>query len=160
MWGRIKYAEFRNSGHRIIVKNRVFKTFRKYIKGKAENEAGGILLGYVYKNCSEIINITVPNKYDSFGQNFFIRSKRGAQPRINKAWSKSNGGVIYLGEWHTHLEAGPKPTSIDKEMIYDSLKKTRMEIDFLFLIIVGLKNTYWVGKQMKEGLIELKKSTN
>ena len=31
-----------------------------------------------------------------------------------------------------------------------------MEIDFLYLVIVGQNETYWVGKRTKEGLIELK----
>jgi len=30
-----------------------------------------------------------------------------------------------------------------------------MEIDFLYLIIVGCNSTYWVGKQTMEELIEL-----
>jgi integrative and conjugative element protein (TIGR02256 family) len=138
----------------------VFKTFKEYTNREIDYEAGGILLGYVYKNYSEIIIATVPNKYDSFGSNFFIRSKIGAQPQINKAWHRSNGTVIYLGEWHTHLEINPKPTIIDKNMIINSLKKTKMEIDFLYLIIVGLNNTFWVGVQTEKDLIELRKVDN
>lgn len=160
MRNRIRDTEFRYLEHSLVIKKNVFKAFRKYTKGKIRYEAGGILLGYVYKNHSEIIRVTVPNKYDSFGPNFFIRSKRGAQPQINKTWHKSNGTVIYLGEWHTHLEINPKPTRIDKNMTINSLKKTIMEIDFLYLIILGLNHTYWVGKQTKKELIELKKVNN
>jgi len=155
-----KDTEFCYLTHRLIIKRNVFRTFKKYTSGKVGYEAGGILLGCVYKNHSEVIKVTVPNKFDTFSTNFFIRSKRGAQPQINKAWHKSNGTVIYLGEWHTHLEADPKPTCTDKEMIFNSLKKTKMEINFLYLILVGLNSTYWVGKQTVKGLIELKESTN
>jgi integrative and conjugative element protein (TIGR02256 family) len=84
-----------------------------------------------------------------------VRSKKGTQPQINKAWKKSRGTEIYLGEWHTHFEVNPTPSLTDKNMVKNSLRKTIMEIDFLFLIIVGLNRTIWVGKQTKEGLIEL-----
>ena len=156
MQSKIKDIEFGNSYHKLIIKKSIIKTFSKLVSKKATNESGGILLGNVYKNHCEIVKVTKPNKYDSFGPNFFVRSKRGAQPHINKAWKKSNGTEIYLGEWHTHFEEEPKPSLTDKNLIINSLRKTKMEIDFLFLIIVGFNRTFWVGKQTKEELIELK----
>jgi len=157
MYNKIKNIEFSNPNHRIIIKKHVFKKFHKYMNKKTKNEAGGILLGNVYKDRCEIVKITKPNKYDSFGPNYFVRSKRGAQPQINRAWKKSNGTNIYLGEWHTHFANDPKPSLTDKNMIINSLNKTKMEINFLFLVIVGLNNTFWVGKQTREKLIELNK---
>jgi hypothetical protein len=41
-------------------------------------------------------------------------------------------------------------------MIYNMLKDTKMEIDFLFTIIVGT-NEYWIGYQTGKKLIKLKK---
>lgn len=119
------------------------------------HEVGGILLGLVFKDYCEIVKITLPNKFDRFGHNFFIRSKKGAQPRIDNAWSKSDGTIIYLGEWHSHKENNPKPSLTDKELIKNSLRTTKMEIDFLFLIIVGQNCNLWVAKQTKNKLIEL-----
>ena len=156
MQNRIKDIEFGKSNHRLIIKKSVFKTFSKFTRKKVNNESGGILLGNVYKKHCEIVKVTMPNKYDSFGPNFFVRSKRGAQPYINKSWKKSNGTEIYLGEWHTHFEVEPRPTLTDKNMIINSLRKTKMEIDFLFLVIVSLHKTFWVGRQTIGGLIELK----
>jgi len=146
MQSKIRDIGFGKSYHRLIIKKSVLKTFSKFVSKKANNESGGIFLGNVYKNHCEIVKVTTPNKYDSFGPNFFVRSKRGAQPQINKAWKKSNGTEIYLGEWHTHFEDEPKPSLTDKNLVINSLRKTKMEIDFLFLIIVGLNRTLWVGK--------------
>ncbi len=154
---KIKKLEFFYFKHRLIIENKAIKAFTKYSNRKIYHEAGGILLGYVYCNYSKIIKVTVPNKYDSFSSHFFIRSKKGAQPQINKAWSKSKGTLIYLGEWHTHSEINPKPSEVDKNMILRSLNETKMEINFLYMIIAGLNNTYWVGIQTKKELIELKK---
>lgn len=143
--------------HRLLIRNNVFKKFQKYFSKSRKREAGGILVGYVYEDHCEIVNATGPNRFDLFGYNYFVRSKRGAQPKINKAWARSNGTVIYLGEWHTHFEKYPRPSATDKSLMINSLRTTNMEIDFLFLIIVGLKNTYWVGKQAGDNLIELKR---
>lgn len=156
MQSKIEDIEFVNSYHRLIVRKKVIKTFSKFASEKVNNESGGILLGNVYKNLCEIVKVTTPNKYDSSGPNFFVRSKRGAQPHINKVWKNSDGTEIYLGEWHTHFEDEPKPSLTDRNLVINSLKKTKMEINFLFLIIVGLNRTFWVGKQTKEGLLELK----
>ena len=156
MQSKIKEIEFGNLSHRLIIKKSVLKIFHRFADKKSINEAGGILLGNVYNSHCEVVNITIPNKYDSYGRNFFVRSKRGAQPQINKAWKKSRGTEIYLGEWHTHFEVNPTPSITDKQLVKNSLQKTRMEIDFLFLVIVGQKRTLWVGKQTKDGLIELK----
>ena len=142
---KIKKLEFFHPKHNVIIKNKALKTFIKYSSKNNYHEAGGILLGSVYYNYVKIAKATVPNKYDSYGHNFFIRSKKGAQLHINKAWNKSKGTMIYLGEWHTHQEINPKPTAIDKNMILQSLSNTKMEIEFLYLIIIGLNNTFWVG---------------
>ena len=55
-----------------------------------------------------------------------------------------------MGEWHTHPDINPKPSITDIDMIKKQLKETEMEIDFLYLIIVGRDDTYWVAKQNNE----------
>jgi integrative and conjugative element protein (TIGR02256 family) len=141
----------------LLIGSDIFRKFQKYFDKSRKREAGGILLGQVYEDHSEIINVTGPNRFDFSGYNYFVRSKRGAQPKINKAWARSNGTLVYLGEWHTHFEKYPKPSATDKNLMANSLRTTKMEIDFLFLIIVGLDNTYWVGKQIGNKLVELKR---
>lgn len=138
--------EFSNSTATLNISSTAIEKFRKYEQREGCNESGGILLGYVTKNCDYIQKVTVPNKYDSKGLTFFIRSKEPAQKKINKSWKISKGSLIYLGEWHTHYKNNPKPSHNDVNMIKRALKNTDMEIDFLYLIIVGANNTYWVGR--------------
>ena len=157
MQSTLKGIEFANSGNRLIFRAKVLSIFRKYAQKKGPDEAGGILLGYVYRNHVEIAKVTTPSRFDSFGRCFFIRSKISAQAQINKAWKRSRGSLIYLGEWHTHSEINPKPSDVDRKMIIKSLKETEMEINFLYLIIVGHNFSYWVGKQMQRKLTELKR---
>jgi integrative and conjugative element protein (TIGR02256 family) len=149
---KVEYSHF---SHRLFISSAVLKDFSRYFDKSKKKEAGGILLGHVREDYSEIVGITGPNSFDLFGYNYFVRSKRGAQPAIDRAWTKSGGTLIYLGEWHTHFEKSPRPSETDKMLIANSQKRTKMEIDFLFMVIVGLENNYWIGKQIKDRLIEL-----
>lgn len=154
MWKKcVNYIEFPDLTHSLRISPKVLKIFDKYEQKEENFEAGGILLGYVYKNYDEIVKVTVPTRSDSRGFFSFVRSKIAAQLRINKSWKKSRGSLIYLGEWHTHCEINPRPSAIDRNMIRKVFEETKMEINFLYLIIVGLNGTYWVGKQTMGKLI-------
>jgi len=152
----LKDTKFPHQKDTLIIKSNVINVFRKYEQRADKNESGGILLGNVYSDHSEIVKVTTPNIFDKFGKYFFVRSKTGAQPQINRDWKKTEGILIYLGEWHTHSEINPKPSNEDKRMIKKALMETTMEIDFLYIVIVGQFDTYWAGKQTKGSLIELK----
>ncbi len=155
MWkSRLEYLEFSDSIHRVRFHLAVVRIFRKYEQKESKLEAGGILLGYVYENYDEIVNATAPSKLDSRYPLSFNRSKIPAQLKINRSWKRSKGHLIYLGEWHTHCETDPSPSTVDYDMIRKVFEETKIKTDFLYLIIVGLNNTYWVGRQTAEELIK------
>jgi integrative and conjugative element protein (TIGR02256 family) len=137
------------------ISEKVRKAFEKYEQKEGCCENGGILLGHVARDYVMITEATTPTRFDLKTIITFVRAKIPAQLRINKAWRKSNGALIYLGEWHTHRETNPTPSAQDKKMILKSLQETKMEIDFLYLIVVGINRTYWVGKQNKNGLTKV-----
>ena len=156
MWKRrVRHLEFSDRIRRVIISSRVLKVFRKYEQKSGEFEAGGILFGNVYDDHDSIIKITLPNQLDTREFNFFNISKIPAQLQINKSWKRSNGYLIYLGEWHTHSEINPQPSTIDIKMIKKTFRETEMEINHLYLIIVGIGNSLWVGRQDSKGLVKL-----
>ena len=140
---------------RVTLSFRVLQTLRRFEQKNNKNEAGGILLGKVYQDIILMEKVTVPGLYDKFGRYYYIRSKKTAQRVINKFWESSNGRTIYLGEWHTHPVMNPTPSPQDRKMIKKCLKSTKMEIEFLILIIVGLSESIWVGIQTNDTLIKL-----
>jgi len=151
----LNYVEFSDYKRSLRIHPRVLKNFKKYEQKEGDFEAGGILLGYVYKDYDKTVKVTTPNQLDSKGFFFFNRSKIPAQLQINRSWKRSRGSLIYLGEWHTHHEKTPFLSTVDENMIKKVLEETEMEIDFLYLILVGLNGTYWVGRQTTNGLIKL-----
>jgi integrative and conjugative element protein (TIGR02256 family) len=129
----------------LVLTEDVMSALRTHIQTKGRKEAGGILLGTVYPGERVIIQrATTPGPLDKAGFYFFDRSRKRAQRVVNKLWKKSAGLCIYLGEWHTHPELNPSPSSRDRRMIRNMLAQTKMEVEFLFLIIVGIESI-WIG---------------
>ncbi|MFL9837111.1 Mov34/MPN/PAD-1 family protein [Flavobacterium sp. ST-75] len=106
-------------------------------------EAGGILLGY-YITSEEfcIIEISLPCVEDKATRYSFIRSRKNAQKIIDKNFKRSDGKIIYLGEWHTHPEDYPSPSGVDRNSIKERLKKDKLNSDVIFTLILGRKGLY------------------
>lgn len=120
-------------------------------------ESGGILLGRYFKSYISVDNITVPGDGDKRGLAFFHRDKSRAQSIVNQIFNGSNGTIIYLGEWHTHNESSPSPSSIDRIQLKQALTKSRLHFNFIIVIVVGNRNilgNLWVGYQDVNSLIE------
>ena len=122
-----------------------------------QHESGGVLLGQVKKNCIYITRISFPSSNDKSSRYSFWRNKKNAQSIIDYEFYNSGGTVIYIGEWHTHPENHPSPSSIDINMIKTQFKKNKINETFLIMIIVGLKG-YYFGFYDGENLYKLNKS--
>ena len=137
---------------RVKIPQRVLDEFCTYEQRKDRNESGGILLGLVFKDYDEILELGVPSRNDKAGLFSFIRRKKPVQQKINRAWNTSGGYIIYLGEWHTHPRSDSTPSEKDRRMIENALQKTLMEIDYLYLVIAGSNRSVWIGRQERKGL--------
>lgn len=79
--------------------------------GLIKKEAGGVLMGKLYKDSADIIidKLTLPSQKDTRSRFRFLRHFFSHQKRIDEEWEKSNKTCTYLGEWHTHPEDYPTP---------------------------------------------------
>lgn len=129
---------------------RIFNKYKQY--NHTQHESGGILLGKVYSDLIIIDQISEPSREDKSGRFYFIRNVDKAQKIVERVWKESNSERIYLGEWHTHPEDIPAPSRDDKILLKNMLKHSRMEIDFLFMVILGRVSSYFaiIQKGMKE----------
>lgn len=133
----------------------IFEGFRQ--KTAWQHESGGILLGRIYPEKIVIEKASAPNKKDKSGRYFFERDVKTAQKIVNDSWNETCGEVVYFGEWHTHPENNPTPSLIDKMLITNMLRDTKMEVEFLFLVIVGISNDYVAIQKKGSVIIELNK---
>lgn len=111
-------------------------------------EAGGVLLGRLLLECPHAIvdEVTVPVRGDRRHRFWFRRSRRRHQDVVTRRWMESGGTCLYLGEWHTHPEADPAPSSTDERDWRRRLAHDTFDTDSLFFVIVGtLQICAWEG---------------
>ncbi len=131
---------------KLVIEDEVLSGIYKFNPINYKNENGGILLGKFNKknNTYIITNISTTNSKDRKGKYFFIRNKKQAQMVIDKYWKISNGEINYLGEWHTHDEQYPTPSFIDKQLVKQMLNNKNIEINNVFMIILGKDENLYI----------------
>lgn len=105
----------------------------------AASESGGILLGRIILEALDVYidEVTVPSRWDRASRFSFFRSARPAQRAVRRAWEQSAGTHNYLGEWHTHPEPIPRPSSTDLEDWQRIARTASFEQEALFFLIAG-----------------------
>ncbi|WP_046180579.1 Mov34/MPN/PAD-1 family protein [Domibacillus tundrae] len=135
----------------------VFNEYRQLEKGDAE--AGGTLLGRFILESSDIVidKVTVPMERDIRKRCYFKRNREDHQKVVYSIWEESRGTCNYLGEWHTHPEPHPTPSSHDLKEWEKVLENTVYDAEELFFLIIGTKSIgVWVGNKAS---LKIKKLT-
>lgn len=125
---------------RVKISTTVLKVFSEHIQIKNfHNEAGGILMGRQIKNSLNVVidEISIPQLKDHRTRFTFFRHFLGHQSIINTLWTQSKGTCNYLGEWHTHPQAIPIPSSVDLKSWDKLANDVKSEFNFLLFIILG-----------------------
>ena len=98
----------------VLFQASVLETFGVYRQNSmAATEAGGILLGHVRGEHLEVIQATPPQAGDVRRRMQYERNDPAHQTIADLMWRQSDGETRYLGEWHTHPEDRPSPSSVD-----------------------------------------------
>ena len=111
-------------------------------------EAGGILMGRLLRGSNNIVvdEITEPLPGDVRTRFTFERAAKQHQSVLDAHWSESRGTCGYLGEWHTHAEPFPSPSSVDLRDWRRRLRSDEFDIGQLFFVIVGTEDIgVWQG---------------
>lgn len=113
-----------------------------------DREAGGVLLGRHLLHTSDIVidEITEPMSGDRRSRFEFRRGQKSHQRRSDEVWEASGSTCVYLGEWHTHPEPDPTPSSTDLNDWRRRLRTDAFDGDALYFIIVGTQTIRaWEG---------------
>jgi integrative and conjugative element protein (TIGR02256 family) len=119
------------------------------------NETGGVLIGKRVGSIWVISSPMPPSSKDLAGRTWHKRNREDAQALINSEFDRTDGLCNYLGEWHTHPEPNPRPSTHDYRMLEDLLRTSKLEITFLIGVIVGNKTQGCVWIQDQIGRREL-----
>lgn len=123
---------------------------------KNDFEAGGLIIGALRQKKEElfllnspphieITDVSEPGLNDLRTRFSFVRKGKHHRELVKKGKINSNNDIDYLGEWHTHPEANPLPSSID---VYHW--KKNLNGRHAALIIIGIESVwvgYWDGKK-------------
>jgi integrative and conjugative element protein (TIGR02256 family) len=108
----------------------------------AKPESGGILLGYRRGPHLHIVEATSPFSGDRQSRFAFDRAAQGHRKIALHRWRESNGFIDYLGEWHSHPEMEPRPSSIDISGWRAILKARK---NTMLFIVLGNRTNDWYG---------------
>ncbi|MBD8051807.1 Mov34/MPN/PAD-1 family protein [Limnohabitans radicicola] len=118
------------------------ETFCQYVQASdTDCEAGGLLLGSVHGAHMLIQQATVPTAWDKRFRHLFERMPFGHEAIALSRWMASQGTVRYLGEWHSHPEDHPHPSSLDR-LEWGRLSAKRQDKRPMLAVIVGRKALY------------------
>lgn len=123
------------------IEESVQNKLNKYIKNnKFKIESGGILIGTLNHamNKTTITDITEPQHEDCQTKFMFTRYEKGHQDIMDKLWKNSKYTKTYLGEWHTHNEASPIPSFVDKHN-WIKISERDKNAQLLVFIIIGTR---------------------
>lgn len=127
----------------ILVEANVISLIDSYRQDRFfKKEAGGILLGFRRGLHIHVSDATRPQREDIRTRFSFNRKDPHHQWYTDELWNTSGGVIGYLGEWHTHPEQLPKPSSVDTR---DWLRITTIQTQPCVFIIgssAGPANTH------------------
>jgi integrative and conjugative element protein (TIGR02256 family) len=125
---------------------------------RRDPESGGVLLGrHLHEDGHVVVDaVTTPMRGDRATRHSFHRSHAPHQRAIDEAWERSKGSCVYLGEWHTHPEPDPHPSTIDLDDWRRRLREDDVEAPYLFFVIVGqTRISAWEGSRPSDEILSL-----
>jgi integrative and conjugative element protein (TIGR02256 family) len=142
-----------NSSRWVLIEDGVFTRLDPYRQISVKMpEAGGILLGFRRGKHLHVLDATTPMRGD-IGQRYrFERSSAEHQRVALQRWQQSGGTLDYVGEWHSHPELNPLPSSIDLGAWRELCRARKDPLGFL---IIGSRAN-WFGLGTARSLKALK----
>jgi len=127
--------ESKRLGTIVSLSPEVVKHFAEHRQqGKIKTEIGGQLFAEFVKNEVRVVRTTGPNATDKRGWAWFKPDQRKQNAEIKQLFAD---GLHFVGDWHTHPEREPNPSSWDLESMEDCFKKSRHQLKAFLMVIIG-----------------------
>ncbi len=140
----------------------IVETLQRACERKAPCETGGVLVGHVDGDGRTVVTAVVgpgPNALHS--RNRFQRDGEYTQAEVDRLYHESEGRVDYIGEWHSHPDAGG-PSHIDRHaMSWISDDPRYSSREPLLIIMERVRRREWqlrAYRWVQQRLVEVKSS--
>lgn len=152
-----RYYESFNGVYGVKLPEQELRHIHDLCKNSYPYETGGILIGRYSEDLkwAEIITITAAPAESKRTRYSFIRNTQGIITKLKSAWKRQQ---YYLGEWHYHPNASPKPSGLDIKTMLNLSKSEELHCPEPILLIVGGSPSNWrqyTGVYAKDQEIEL-----
>lgn len=128
------------NGHLVVIMSHIVQRIMRYRQlHHLSKEAAGVLIGERRGPHLIICDISEPGSGDVRDRFNVDRKGPHHQEKVTAAFVTSGGTLQYLGEWHTHPEDDPTPSSKDY-LSWCKIDASRP----VTLLIVGRKRL-WIG---------------
>jgi integrative and conjugative element protein (TIGR02256 family) len=102
--------------------------------GWLAKEIGGQLFARFTPNGIEVAVATVTNGKSRRTRYGFFPDRDAERADVQRLFKD---GFHYIGDWHTHPEDVPTPSTTDEKELQDIFNKSRHELPFMLLVVVG-----------------------
>jgi len=97
-------------------------------------EAGGQLFARFNPNVIRIEQATGPRQSDHRSRYGYLPHRDGEQREIDQMHQR---GLHFIGDWHTHPEPHPRPSTSDVRSIRQAVKQSKHHLNGFILLIAG-----------------------
>lgn len=137
----------------VEVSDDVLNTLNRYRQVEhLSNEAGGQLFARFEADEMKISRATEPTSKSRRGRYFFWPSRREEQREIESLYTE---GLHYVGDWHSHPEPYPEPSTDDVEKIQGIYANSKHDLSCILMLIVGTSEDadgLWLGSVSRAGV--------
>lgn len=124
-----------DSQQALFIEKEVFDVFANARQlARKDKETGGLLLARISEEEVRVVEATRAERRASISRILFKPSLSRKRKIVKEAFE---AGLHFVGEWHTHPERDPTPSSIDMNSMKDSFRRSRHELNRFIMVIVG-----------------------
>ena len=133
--GQVLRLDVEPSGTQIVFSDQVLEHFARYQQVQRKDaEAGGQLFARLTRYEIYVELATGPRKGDKRSRFGYAAQAGEEQKEIDRLFSS---GLHFVGDWHTHPEANPRPSATDLATIGGCSLKSKHHLAAFMLVIVG-----------------------
>lgn len=123
------------SGQVLVFTRTVLDRFHRNRQARLwQKEAGGQLFGRLEGYRVVVAEATGPRRTDRRTRTSYVPDRLAEQREIVEMFGR---GLHYVGDWHTHPQSVPSPSTPDETSIADCFAKSTHNLNAFVLVVVG-----------------------